>query len=324
MKRLINTLLVISCGTLANVSLADSSVGLTKAAQPKLEKAGAVELTHSQSLSITSSDTGLEYDLLVRFPADYSTSTRNYPLVLLSDSDFSFPAVTAVSALMGGRDIESFIAVAVSYSKGHSAQLSRTRDYTPTYAPDESGAHSLEAQKHSGRAKAYMNFIEKDVFPALEQLYRVDTKKRIYVGHSFGALLGTAMLFERPQLFTSYILGSPSLWYDNRAIFAIEDSYAQTHKDLDAQVLMYIGSQENKNKHKNMVEDLYRFHQTLKQRSYPSLEIDSFEIQGASHFSTFSLMLVDALSRTLVKTESNKTWANKAAAKPGFAITELN
>ncbi len=38
----------------------------------------------------------------------------------------------------------------------------------------------------------------------------------LFLGHSYGALLGTQILFTEPGMFNGYVLGSPSLWYDKR------------------------------------------------------------------------------------------------------------
>ncbi|WP_370979543.1 alpha/beta hydrolase [Agaribacterium sp. ZY112] len=274
---------------------------LTSNIYAKDHNLGQSSIIHTQTLELASTQGKHVYSLHIHLPKDYNYSKSDYPIVILSDADFSFPLISGVSTLMGARDTLPFIAVAISYSKGDSAQLSRTRDYTPTYAPNERGAHSLEAQKYSGQASAYMDYIEKDVLPYLLKHYRIDLTNKIYAGHSFGGLLGLSILFERPELFDQYIIGSPSLWYDNAAIFNLEKNYAKNNKDLAANVLMYIGANENKNRHKNMVDDVYKLHSTLLARAYPSLELQSFELQGASHFSAFPFLLVDALPRVLKK-----------------------
>ena len=45
-------------------------------------------------------------------------------------------------------------------------------------------------------------------------------------------------------MFSSYILGSPSLWYDKRYALKLEARYAEQHQDLKANVYLYVGAQE--------------------------------------------------------------------------------
>jgi predicted alpha/beta superfamily hydrolase len=255
----------------------------------------------TETLEIRSEINQQEYELYIKLPRSYSKSEKSYPVAIINDAGFSFPIASGVVGLMGGRDIEDLILVGISYAKGSSAQISRTRDYTPTYAPDEKGAHSLEAQRYSGKAKQYIEFIEKEVFPLIKHKYRIDEKNKIFVGHSFSGLLGAYILLVQPELFQKYIIGSPSLWYDKNAIFRLEEEYAQKNKTMKATVFMYIGSEENKNNHKNMVDDVLRYEKTLKSRQYTGLNISTHVLKGATHFSAFPILLTDALKRAVPK-----------------------
>ena len=39
--------------------------------------------------------------------------------------------------------------------------------------------------------------------------------RKVLVGHSYGALFGFHVLFTRPEMFSGYVFGSPSLWFDD-------------------------------------------------------------------------------------------------------------
>lgn len=255
----------------------------------------------TETLNITSVANQQEYDLYVRLPHDYSTSNISYPIVILQDAGFSFPIASGTVALMGGRDIEDTILVGISHSRGVSPQVSRTRDYTPTYAPNEKGAHSLEAQKHSGKAIKYIEFMAKEVIPLISKKYRVNKNKKVFVGHSFGGLLGAYILLVNPELFDQYILGSPSLWYDKGAIFRIEEEIANKNSPINAEVFMYIGSEESMSKRSNMVEDVLNFERVLNSRGHSGLSINAYVLPDATHYSTFTLLLPDALKKALPK-----------------------
>lgn len=263
------------------------------------QEAPVYAIDRSITHTLRSSVNQLEYEIYIRLPKKYSAKTESkYPIVVLNDSGFSFPLASGITQLMGARDHREAILVGISYSLGDKGGTSRTRDYTPTFAPNETSYHSLEARQVSGQADKYLQFIEKDVFPFLIKHYRVDMQRKIFVGHSFGGLLGAFTLLSKPQLFDHYIIGSPSLWYDNKVMFELEKQYAREHKAMAANVHMYIGGEEDGNVH-TMVKDLRAYEQQLRSRNYKGLTLSVDVIDGASHHSAFSHLLTLALPKVL-------------------------
>jgi predicted alpha/beta superfamily hydrolase len=61
-------------------------------------------------------------------------------------------------------------------------------------------------------------------------------------GHSLGGLFAVYTLFHRAEMFESYVISSPALWWDDGAIWKIEQDWARTHQDLMAHVLLVSGS----------------------------------------------------------------------------------
>ena len=116
-------------------------------------------------------------------------------------------------------------------------------------------------------------------------------------GHSLGALFGSLVLFTKPGMFQNYILGSPSLWFDQHEILKLEQAYANDHRDLPARVMMYIGMYETINpqpryyKTNDMIGDMRAFERTLKARRYPSLSIGSQVIADEDHFTVFPSLI---------------------------------
>lgn len=259
---------------------------------------GEYTIGNTRTHQITSSVNKKEYELYVHLPRAYAGKEKHFPLVLVNDSEFSFPLAAGMVKLLMGNDMREVILVSISYSKGDNAGVSRTRDYTPTFAPDETSFHSVEAKQGSGRAKDYIAFIEKDIFPFLEENYRIDTNNQVFVGHSFGGLLGAYTLLIKPTLFDHYIIGSPSLWYDNQVMFELEKTYANSHKKMPANVLMYVGEHEDGNIH-TMVKDLFAYEKQLLSRNYDGLALSVNIVAGGTHHTTFPLLLAQALPQIL-------------------------
>lgn len=89
------------------------------------------------------------------------------------------------------------------------------------------------------------------MLPFTAQHYPTDEERRLYLGYSYGGLLGTEILLSTPQMFSGYILGSPSYWYGAHVMAQREAAYATTHTDLPAQVYLDVGEYEQVRYHKN-------------------------------------------------------------------------
>jgi len=254
------------------------------------EELSAFELPLSEVRSIHAESNNKDYELYIQLPASYKKSTAAYPLIVVNDSRFAFPLASGAMQLMGDRVVKEAIVVVISYSKGDDYTISRTRDYTPTYSPNEPNGHSVAARQVSGHAGEYAAFLADQVIPLMQKNYRVDSKNKIFVGHSFGGLLGSYILVNRPEIFDHYIIGSPSLWYDKKVIFAMEKKYAEKHQSLKAHAMIYVddneGSQSNK-----MADDVFAFEKVLRSRNYSGLNLQVEVLKDENHHSVFPGLL---------------------------------
>jgi uncharacterized protein len=82
------------------------------------------------------------------------------------------------------------------------------------------------------------------------------------------------------------VIGSPSLWWNDRAIFAAEASYAASTAALPARVFFSVGSLEQLLAPRYpMVTDLQAFVHTLEKRRYEGLRLRSYVFDGETHVS---------------------------------------
>ncbi len=239
------------------------------------------------TVNIHAASNNKDYELYIQLPPSYKDTKTNYPIIIVNDSRFAFPITNGAMALMGNNVVKESIVVGISYAKGEDRTISRTRDYTPTFSPDEPNGHSSEARKASGHAKEYVAFLADQVIPLLRKNYRVDANNKIFVGHSFGGLLGSYILVNRPGLFDHYIIGSPSLWYDDRVIFKMEETYAKNNKALKAHVMIYVDDNNGSAKDNRMVDNVLLFGKILRSRNYSGLTLDVAVIAGENHYSVF-------------------------------------
>lgn len=196
----------------------------------------AVHILHAARLN-------RDYELYVALPKSYATgSDRRYPVVFVTDAPYSFPLTRAIAARVGGHgpDLPEFILVGLGYAKGDTPEFSRRRDYTPSSNRDADLRSDMAGRAPAfGEAAGYRNFLADEVFPFIARRYRADMGRKVFAGHSYGALFGADTLTREPSLFQGYVLGSPSLWFDHRALPARERAWATgAHADV------YIGAGE--------------------------------------------------------------------------------
>lgn len=262
-----------------------------------------LSLSDTAVVSLPDAKTGRSYELWFSFPAHYD-ATKKYPLLLVTDAEYAFPLIRSIRKRLGasGQNIQDFLLVGLSYSKGDSAVFSRNRDYTPidVLAPGFADGNNYGGTRY-GEGAAHSRYVTEQVMPYLLRHWPVDAKRTVFVGHSFGALLGSQILLQAPTTFTDYVLSSPSFWYGDREMFKREASYAKTQRDLPASVWLYAASFEQAGptarhaKRISIVGDAALMQQRLASRRYPSLKLHNQVIDGEDHLSVFPQMISDAM-----------------------------
>ncbi len=141
---------------------------------------------------------------------DVKDSTQ-YPVIYLLDGSADEDFIH-IAGLVQFNNFEWVNRLAKSIVVGI-ATVDRRRDFsTPTL---------IEADKKnyptSGHSAAFINFIEAELQPYINNLYKTNQSKTI-IGQSMGGLLATEILLKKPALFNKYIIVSPSLWWNNGSL----------------------------------------------------------------------------------------------------------
>jgi predicted alpha/beta superfamily hydrolase len=110
---------------------------------------------------------------------------------------------------------------------------SRYHDFT---GPTESDSDKVWVPTYGGSA-AFIRYLEKEVEPMVKARYRTSGPATL-IGQSLGGLLGTEVLFTKPELFDDYILVSPSLWWNNGALAAQAEAWVKAHPALPKRVFI--------------------------------------------------------------------------------------
>lgn len=232
------------------------------------------EIVGSEVHDVKDPVSGRTYQVFVALPPSYADAPdRKYPVLYVTDADYAFPQARQIGRRLNveGPKLDEFILVGLSYAVSDEGMPSRRRDYTPT----PKGPSSAPPDAVHGGAAPYITYLREQVLPYVAGHYRTDETRRLLLGHSYGALLGTQILFTDPGLFAGYIVGSPSYWYDHNVIDRFEKDYAAGHDDLPASVYMYVGEYETPafDNDADMVADARRMEAALRAHRYPSLRV---------------------------------------------------
>lgn len=120
--------------------------------------------------------------------------------------------------------------------------VDRRRDYT---FPTEN-KEILEKNPTAGKSEQFIRFIEKELIPYVEKKYS-NSKTKFLIGQSLGGLLATQILIEKPQLFSHYLIVSPSLWWDDESLLEKIESKEFKHSIPDSTyVYVSVGKHEPK------------------------------------------------------------------------------
>ncbi|WP_299124708.1 alpha/beta hydrolase-fold protein [uncultured Winogradskyella sp.] len=149
-----------------------------------------------------------ERKILIHVPP---LASKNFPVIYLLDGDAHFTSVVGmVEQLSANNVIPNMIVVAIP-------NTNRTRDLTPTKAEPSPPMAPQDLVSQSGGGRNFLKFMEKELFPYVEKNYPT-SPYRMFIGHSFGGLLVMDALYEKPDLFTSYISIDPSMWWDDKKL----------------------------------------------------------------------------------------------------------
>ena len=267
--------------------------------------APAYQLDATEVLDLHATALQRDYQLYIALPDAYRAGTQRYPVLFVTDASYAFPVVRNIAQrLHKHAGMEEVIVVGLSYATGDTAGFSRRRDYTPTVPQGDYRSDMPGRAPAFGQAQAYGRFIASEVMPFIAARYRADMHRAVFVGHSYGSLLGLQILLDRPAAFAHYILGSPSLWFDGGVMFDREVAHAASRTAMPASVYFGIGATETLAPGKqrarsedgaDMVADVRDFDKALRAHRYRGLTTRLEVFDGEDHASVFPFLLTHGL-----------------------------
>lgn len=207
------------------------------------------------------------FRILVSLPDNYSLNEQKYPVLYVLDGDIAFGMAASIARyLQIGDNIPELIIVGIGYgSIDKSAGEKRKRDYRPTSA---------------NGAENFLSFLEEELIPLIDSNYRTVQGDRTINGYSIGGLFGLYSLFTKPEIFSRYILGSPSLSWDEYSIFKYEENSPGKISDKKINIFISVGSEEPDEKYFNPIDNLVT---QMQERKYSGVKLEAKVFDGSSH-----------------------------------------
>jgi len=270
-------------------------------AQTTLTQIKQVCLNNTEQFSIKSKYVaGENYVIQVGLPSGYSSSQKSYPVLYVTDGDVVFGMAHGI-ALDGwmrlGNDIKDIIVVGIGYGQGMDVLLQkRARDLAPSVDTVWPIGRPYAKSITGSGADNFIKFIQYELFPVINENYRIEQDSVAIFGHSFGGLFAAYILFKQPELFKGYIISSPPIIWNNKSLIKLEAEYFSNHKELDKIVLLDIGSLENKipfnEESINLINELS---QNIRTHNYKGLKLVTRIFEEESHSSVTSTALSNGL-----------------------------
>lgn len=248
------------------------------------------------TFQMDSRQTGRTYRISVSLPYAYANpdwpfgdTPDRWPVVYLLDAEFWFDMVTGIvhsMAWCGGTT--DAIVVSIGYPVLASPQemwmetmARRNQDFTPV-RDEEREQRMGEMTKRpvqTGDASRFHQFIRDELIPTVERDYLADPSRRILAGHSLGGGFATYALFEAPDLFNAYLIGSAGAGeFDLKR----EEAFAQDHRRLASKIYLWVGELEEGTENTTL-SDTLQFAARLASRSYEGLSVVSQVFADLNH-----------------------------------------
>jgi len=227
------------------------------------------EVKKFQSISVED-----DFYIYISLPQSYEATDKHYPVLYILDGDMAYGMAASIARyLQFGENIPELIIVGIGYGtlKKEEGNM-RQRDYSPT---EKSGKEGI-----TGGASNFLNFLTDELFPHIDSTYRTHKNDKAVFGYSMAGLFCFYTLFNKPETFNKYIIGSPYLLWDNEVIFNEEERAAIKFTEINAKIFISVGSEEPTEKYFNPVDELVTL---LEDREYEGLILETKVFDGGTH-----------------------------------------
>ena len=235
------------------------------------------KLTIADIHTINSKKLNTNREIWVNLPESYSNPNLqkvNYPVIYVLDAEANFTFLTGVvNKFETGhyQEIPEFIIVGISNKNGD-----RTKDFT----------HVNDVN--------FLSFIQSELFPFVENNYRVNDFKML-IGHSLGGYFALKTMYNYPETFNAYVAHDPSIWFND---FELKKLY-QNVKSVDFKnhflMITQVGEKQNNGDLKGHYEGIRAVNELIKKSNNQSINYNYKQYADEEHGSIPMIGSIDFL-----------------------------
>ncbi|WP_339275236.1 alpha/beta hydrolase-fold protein [Paenibacillus sp. FSL W8-0426] len=253
----------------------------------------------SEQWTMTSQSGRHAYRIMVHQPAE-PPPPNGYPVIYLLDANSVFGTMVEAVRIQGRRPEKTgalpAIVVGIGYETAGPFSPHRYYDFTPQATTAYTHKSDGTPIPEQGGADAFLDFIEQELKPDIEQQYRIDRNRQAIFGHSLGGLFVIHALFTRPGAFRYYIAGSPSLHWNQEVMQSEERRFVERMKEEPVDARVWIGMGEHEKTHPARNNDkASSLADRLSSLKLTGLEIRYTEFEDENHVSVLPFLI----SRTI-------------------------
>lgn len=175
-------------------------------------------------------------EVIIHLPINYDRK-KKYPVIYVLDgSSQDKHLANKFDILSSAGYVPETIVVGIPNTSGKGRQ----RDYTPPYMKMDID----EKDSLLGEGDRFLSFMEKELFPFMEQNYSA-SKIRSLVGNSRGGLLVMYSLLYKPDVFKGRFCFSPAFWRDDNLIIKKLSVFLSKNENLNSFLYLSMGEREN-------------------------------------------------------------------------------
>lgn len=232
-----------------------------------------------------------EYDVEVVVPSTTLPPGTKYPVAYCMDWFILGDYLKVLPKLMSlGHLTEPYILVGIT--QGSTAEdwaVMRTRDFTPAHPTDEYSRSNMypKALEMTGGAADFATFLKDELVPYIESHYPCDPSRRCFVGYSLGSLLGVHLLTTNPHLFQYFLLGSPSLWFNDYYLAGKLDEMPADSLTTLKRIYVSVGEEESW----EMLKSFAILRSAFKQKGLEESRVRTEIIDSAGHVGAMPISL---------------------------------
>lgn len=247
---------------------------------------------------------GEERKISIYLPEDYKQNdTTKYPVIYILDGGVNedFIHIAGIVRFNTQPWINRFprsIVVGIE-------NTNRKRDFSfavPNLDFVEKMGFKKESFPTVGGSAKYIAFLEKELQPYISKKYKTTAQKTV-IGESFAGLLATEILLKHRDLFSTYIIVTPSLWWGNESLLAEAPKLLKSGSKNKVQV--YVGAC-NKEEDLTMYNDAVALAEVLKENQENLKQVHFDYMPNEIHSTAIHQAVYNAFKLLYPKTEYQK------------------